>query len=150
MSDTQCNHQRIVFIASTYEHCWYGCDDCGFVFEVATHAMLLPERAIEYMPPHAPRPSDPVELMMARARGLYPETVAEKVAKFQPRSCGTSLSVAQLALVDLAGAASLFMVEWDTKRSSYEIREDVECLRSRLTDPRTMAALSAASLLRKP
>ncbi len=45
-----CNHTAIRYICTAPgigSHRWYGCTDCGHVFEVAQHAMMTPEAACE-------------------------------------------------------------------------------------------------------
>lgn len=48
-----CNHTRIEFICrppSSLHHRWYGCLDCGAVFEVAEQTMISPEKAAKILP----------------------------------------------------------------------------------------------------
>ncbi len=44
-----CNHTSITFLGGDHLHRWYGCNDCGSVFEVSAHAMVTPKQAAEIM-----------------------------------------------------------------------------------------------------
>ncbi len=45
----QCNHARPELLANLAYHRWYGCNDCGAVFEVAEHQMIEPLRAAQIL-----------------------------------------------------------------------------------------------------
>ncbi len=45
-----CNHTRIEYLVrAERNYRWYGCSDCGYMFEVAEHTMVTAEKALELL-----------------------------------------------------------------------------------------------------
>jgi len=108
---TSCNHATITYLCTRLGsggHRWYGCQDCGLVFEVAEHTMLSVEAAAALMPEdrearnqeailrfrsrHAPKPPEPragawAPLCLACSRSVAGDT--HSCTRFRCEACAS-------------------------------------------------------------